>query len=347
MHIADEIVLHIGFAKTGTTAIQRFMLSKKQELLARRVLWPTDESNHYHLHSIVAEKPDALIQIGDLGLSDESTSAFLDAWRARITEEIEEAAPTRIVLSSEHLNGANIVELVRLRRFLAAFTRRIRVLAYVRDPWSMAISTAQQNLRDGLWAGPTSLAFVLNFSEALERFRVAFDVTPEVHVYRSDIVADFLDWIELGDLIEECSVQENASIGLYTACILSRLNQDFPGFDASGAYIADRARGWMVERLMGAFKDEPPILMSRATVDKIAIEGAWEMRAIERRYFGGRRIFDGFEQRLETILGDDTIRIERLDMETVARGMLAAMRALAEHGVFCHDEIERLRVRSG
>lgn len=157
MHRAEEIILHVGFAKTGTTAIQRLLLQNKEQLLAQGVLWPGEEDNHYHLRSIISDDPDSQIQIGRLGLTKEATQAFLEKWRADFAAEIEAAKPQRIILSTEYLTGAAPHELARLREFLAPFGKRLRVLAYIRDPWSMAISTAQQNIRDGIWAAPVPL----------------------------------------------------------------------------------------------------------------------------------------------------------------------------------------------
>ena len=341
MHRADEIILHIGFAKTGTTAIQRFLLSQKSALLAQGVLWPTSDDNHYHLRSIISDDPASQIQIGRLGLSPDDTQQFLEKWRANFLTEIEKTKPQRIVLSTEYLNGAKPHEFGRLRDFLKPLCNRLRVLAYIRDPWTMAVSTAQQNIRNGNWKAPVPLAMALNFHTAIQRFRAGLDNDIEVHIYSNDVVNDFLSWTGL-NLQYERAQRVNRGVGLYTACVIAEMNRLYPVFDENGVYQHDRARDWMVECVSRAFPEEPAIRMNRNTAELLYAKAEAELRAIEADHFGGRRMFDINSAELCDEL-DDSLHIGRLDSETATRGMMAAMRGLSERALHYFDENRRLR----
>ncbi len=346
MHRADEIILHIGFAKTGTTALQQYLLSRKQDLLAQGVLWPGLKSNHYHLHTIASKDPHSLFQVINEGLSREEVQIFAAAWRKSFLDEIDEMRPRRILLSTEFLNGALEEELSHICAFLAPQCHRLRLLAYVRDPWSMAVSTAQQNIIDGLWAEPVELDFVLEHTQALAKFERAFRTRVEVRLYQRDIISDFLGWLRLEGLKPKKETWINRSVGLYTACVLACMNRKTPGFDDKGRYLRDRARGWMVECLMNAFNDEPKIEMSRTTARLLLLKSESEIQLLQARYFGGRRVFgECFDPLSFPALTDDRIHIGRLKTETAARGLLVALRALAERGIWYHDEVERLVVR--
>lgn len=155
MHKADEVILHVGFAKTGTSAIQAAFRLHKAPLLSLGVLYPGTEDAHHHFQSMFADNPNTLIQICRLNLSSaQAATDFIDAYRAGFEAEVRKTKPRRIVLSSEYITAMNDGELRRLGDYLRGFAERFRVLAYMRDPWSFSISMAQQEFRDGRWSGP-------------------------------------------------------------------------------------------------------------------------------------------------------------------------------------------------
>lgn len=341
MHQADEILLHIGFAKTGTTAIQRLLFAHKEELLAQGVLWPGEDDNHYHLRSIISDDAATQIQIRRLGLSDEGVPLFLAEWREKIEAEIRATKPKRILFSTEYLNGAAQHELRRLASFLKQFSPRIRVLAYVRDPWSMAISATQEEVRTGLSPAPVSLAQDVRFNDAIERFKIGLCQELEIRAYQDDVVLNFLEWADIS-IAYERAPRVNRSMGLYTACLLAELNRHYPAFDETGAFLGDHSRGWMAECIAEAFEDEPPIRMNKRTAAAIEELIRSDLDALRRTYFGGREVFPRNEERFSDD-PDDTLHLGRLDTSTATAGLFAAMRGLSDRAIHYFLESQRLR----
>lgn len=341
MHQADEILLHIGFAKTGTTAIQRFLFANKDQLSAQGVLWPTSDDNHFHLRSIISDDAASQIQIRRLGLPEDRVPPFLADWADRVAEEIAATKPKRILFSTEYLNGAAPHELQRLAAFLSRFSPRVRVLAYVRDPWSMAISLTQENIRTGLWVAPVPLSQAVRFGAAINHFQANLGHELEVHAYQSDVISDFLEWTGI-DVAYERTPRANRGMGLHTACVLAELNRLYPAFNEDGVFLQDHSRGWMAECIARSFVDEPPIRMTAATAASIEKQVRPDLDELQRRYFGGREVLS-MDMRKITDEEDDRLHMGRLDSSVAAVGMLAAMRLLSDRALHYFYERQRLR----
>lgn len=330
MHRADEVILHVGFAKTGSSAIQAALRLHKAPLLSLGVLYPGTEDHHCHLQSMFADNPHALIQIRRLALSGmQAERDFITAYRAGFEAEVKKAKPRRIVLSTEYIAGMNQVELGRLADYLRGFGERLRVLAYLRDPWSFSISMAQQEFRDGVWGGPIQLGYRGDMLPFLERIERGLGASLELRPYERDGVSDFADWI--GVPVEGFGDRANIGISFEAACLLTALNRIYPSY-VNGVYQVDGARDWMIEAVSQAFPDGRPIRLSRQTADLIWEQAEPDLRAVYDRYFEGRPVFDRHYDEGTFTDEPDLIDVSRLDPVILAEGMLRALRFLALRG---------------
>jgi hypothetical protein len=340
MHRADEVILHVGFAKTGTSAIQAAFRLHKAALLQTGVLYPGTDDHHHHFQSMFADNPHALIQIRRMMLSDaQAEQDFIAAYRAGFEAEVRNAKPRRIVLSSEYITAMNDPELRRLGDYLRGFGERLRVLAYMRDPWSFSISMAQQEFRDGLWGGPIQLGYRGEMMPFLERMEHGLGARLELRSYKSDAIADFADWI--GVPVEGFGDRANVGITFEAACVLTALNKLYPSY-IGGVYQADGVRDWMIEAVSQAFPDGRPIRLSKRTADSIREQAASDLSAICDQYFKGRPVFDQYYQEAAFTDEPDLIDISRLDSKVVAEGMLRALHFLAIRGAHLHGRAGEL-----
>lgn len=296
MHKADEVILHVGFAKTGTSAIQAAFRLHKAPLLSLGVLYPGTEDAHHHFQSMFADNPNTLIQICRLNLSSaQAATDFIDAYRAGFEAEVRKTKPRRIVLSSEYITAMNDGELRRLGDYLRGFAERFRVLAYMRDPWSFSISMAQQEFRDGRWSGPIQLGYRGDTMPFLEHMERGLGLQMELRLYGDgDCTKDFAEWIDVP--VEGFGDRVNVGVSFESACVLTTLNKLYPSY-INGVFQHDGARDWMIEAVSKAFPDGRPIRLSRQTADSIREQATADMRAICDRYFNGRQVFDRYYKR--------------------------------------------------
>lgn len=339
MHYAQEIILHIGLARTGSTAIQNALLANKTQLLADGVLFPGAEVNHWHLQSLFATSPRELIQIGRLRLSsDDEIKSFIDLWRSELEREIQDTKPSRIIFSSEYIWSMKPKALGELAAYLRSLGRRVRVFAYLRDPWGEAVSVFLQELVAGRWAGPLKLGYRGDLFPLLQTFEEGFGAEIEARIYADDAVGDFAEWADIK--LPASDERPNAKIGIQAACLFTMLNHYFPQFE-DGEYKFSAARDWMVEAISGAFPSDTPVRLSKLRARRIRENSLEDCRRIEEKYFGGRSVFEKFYDENEFAEEYDAIDLSRLSPAIVSKGLLTAMHTLAERALYFHDNALR------
>lgn len=144
-----KIVLHIGQAKTGTTAIQRAFRKNDQELLRQGFLYPACAGGLNH----------ALLTVPILGRVQRALAARIgadyeaglerseQAW-AEVGAEARRTAPNVVILSSEFLFSAkNIEQIPYLVERHFGPDMELEFLAYLRTPSDYYVSAIQQKLK--------------------------------------------------------------------------------------------------------------------------------------------------------------------------------------------------------
>jgi hypothetical protein len=148
-----EIILHIGNTKTGTTSLQFAFFKLKDELQANGICYPN------------------LVGTGfgwtvDRGMStgNADTNARFD-WEMYEQEDrllwlIEKSLATcnpedTIILSSEHLSRLTVPESFwkNISEISRKHSCRIKVIFYIRDPFSMLLACYQQFVKENGFAG--------------------------------------------------------------------------------------------------------------------------------------------------------------------------------------------------
>ena len=330
--MAEELILHAGLAKTGTTAIQRALAASRDTLRQRDVLYPGPEGDHHHLQSMFSENPEALIQIGRLGLNDAATErGFIANYRVALEREIKAADCKRIVLSSEYIPAMRKSELASLAAYLRSFASNFRVIIFLRDPWSMTISTFQEELRTGIWSGPVRLGYRGDMRDHLEHLEQGLGTNLEAQIYDGDSVAQMSKCLGIPLLAPD--ERSNEAIGFHAACMLTQLNKCYPQF-VNGRYVFDGARDWMAQAVCHAFPNIAPVRMSKRTAASIFEQGRADLAAVSAKYFGSQPVFEKFYAESLFSDDDDEISVDRLSPDVISEGMLRALHFLAERGAY-------------
>jgi hypothetical protein len=207
-----QIYLHIGYGKTGTSAVQSFLAAERERLLLRGVLYPKC-GMFDHAHHLLTEHPDDL-----LAEMAEHTRALYD----ELLDEIEASGADRIVLSSEHFCFMPEAHVRQLAEIFGAF--EVKVIFYVRNPFKLIRSTYLQRQKQGLdYCGDIQSFYELHresfdFEARIRPWRAAFTRRNIIvrlydsHAVGTDTTRDFLNIIGIQRLTGYAPKRENASL---------------------------------------------------------------------------------------------------------------------------------------
>ncbi|MEB3171696.1 MAG: hypothetical protein VKK43_10005 [Synechococcaceae cyanobacterium] len=283
-----SLILHIGTAKTGTTAIQHFLAANRDALAAQGVVVPSflgNGPNHRWLPLLAQGETtrDGFTERQGLGNSPEQLRAGRAAKRLELRQAAGATADATWIISSEQLyTRLSARELLRLRRLLQPLFEDIRVLVYLRQPLPAAISAWSTRTRSGRVSPslppPQSFAPLCDHAASLRRWQQVFG--------QERLVVRLFDPAALrgGSLIEDfcsCSgiangsalalpTNENRSLSYQAIKLLWHLQQRLHCHDPSAPVPPPAPRSWrwralvrFVERSLAGFPPYQPTVRER------------------------------------------------------------------------------------
>lgn len=191
----EQIIVHVGQHKTGTTHIQNTMNANSDYLLSRGVYYPSvieGETGHHGLVRQFYDPSDKALEKDFFG-SPGDDELILSALETRTDARIA-------VLSSEGLLtnlGANIERMRALDERLCRLAKSVRYVAYLRDPVSGFPSACSQALIRSAILPRSNWAFKLSLSPLIKLRGLVGDRL-DVRVYDrtafpgGDVMDDFL-----------------------------------------------------------------------------------------------------------------------------------------------------------
>jgi hypothetical protein len=146
-----DLVLHIGWGKTGTSSIQNFLAQNRDHLAELGFLYPRTPGRARHGQLGVFIRPDD--ELPDrLAWQRQNTpdpAAFRKRFRRRLFREINESGLSRVLMSDEELYDASSPALRRLRRFSDRIAQNLRLVVYLRRQDDHLVSSYQQRVKVG------------------------------------------------------------------------------------------------------------------------------------------------------------------------------------------------------
>lgn len=198
MTSVKKILLHIGMAKSGSTALQHAFRRQADELRAAGVLYPEVSSSsvsHKFLAFRLRDDDELPGHFRNIHGNDPARreQCFRDDWQA-IRDQVDKHQPHTLLLSTEHLfYGFDRGRGAALRDVLAEISSDIEVVAYLRQPSAYYLSDTQQTLKGtSEFPAPAPVQYrnVLTQCQALFS-RVTAIPFDRKQLRDGDVVADF------------------------------------------------------------------------------------------------------------------------------------------------------------
>lgn len=144
-----RLIIHIGMHKTGTTSIQHALDANYASLRSRRILYP--KAGRVRNGEIMSRHHPLAWSL--MGETDQPLSVHIEPLR----QEVKDAAPSVVILSSEHLCGANLPPNV-LQDIKQIFPSADRTwIIYLRRQDRLAMSRYAENIKTGKVAWPSGI----------------------------------------------------------------------------------------------------------------------------------------------------------------------------------------------
>ena len=248
-------IIHIGFHKTGTTALQKFCL-KNADVLAKEigVQYFTALSNHSYLSVLLEKKFISNDFLNAKGFFiKERKEDFKTSLHDALIEQASTCNTPYFMLSGEKFSKSTPEELETLKSILAPYFDEIRIVSFVREPRSFINSYLQQLIRKGITLDqihPKTLTYQRSHfggegaSHVLPMYKVVHQRFAKIFGEKSLTILDYTRMRNAGgsvvdtffsevfgvdDLpVETTSVRENQSVSKIVTLLLERINHYFP-----------------------------------------------------------------------------------------------------------------------
>ncbi len=150
-----KVILHLGFAKTGTTSLQFSLLQTRDELLRAGIYFPTEPGgapNHHILQALDGNEHPMNWVLKSYGHGKKGERAARQ-WCDQVALEAKRSGAHTMILTSEVLFTTRSENRMKeIANWLRGFADEIIPVAYVRDPIGRFVSTTQENAKlDHRW----------------------------------------------------------------------------------------------------------------------------------------------------------------------------------------------------
>lgn len=270
----DVLYCHIGSGKTGTSSIQGTFF-RNSEALRRFGMHYVRRPGGLLAH--VADDPARVAQVRRRGMAEPQIGRFAARAVTALRDGAADAQTPAGLISTEHMMGLSGSEMDRLAALLRSVARQVRVVFYVRHPWSRIPSLLAQNVKTGAARLDVRLT---NYVESYERA-----LTPWMDRFGKDAIV--LRAFDVARMPERSPVADIChAIGVPEAFDAIEPHAANPGLSAAATLIADALNGALRrERLpagpreylfeLGGGKFTLPAEALRALKPQIDRELAW------------------------------------------------------------------------
>lgn len=147
--MVDEIIVHFGMHKTGSTSIQKAFARDLDDPRFHYINLGEPNQSRY-LITLFTDRPHLHHTHIALGVVESDIPLLREKTEAEFLRELRNAEGRKAILSAEVIGILPLIVLKRLYAFLSRHARRIRAVGYVRSPRGYVESLFQQRVKGGL-----------------------------------------------------------------------------------------------------------------------------------------------------------------------------------------------------
>lgn len=217
----NTVYLHIGFHKTGSSAIQKSIHGYDDGITATASF---DVENHsIPMFTIFSDsKYTYPIWIKE-GCSKQDIIRLSESYELSLRKNLMRTDIENLIISGEDISGLDPHEKVKLISYLQNFTKKIKIIAYVRNPLDFAVSNSQEYIKSARYpiiVGPNFRNKILPFIEVLPREDITIVNYDNLISEKSSVIQDFQNQLNIKKLNESVA---NKSLGSLSVAILFQL----------------------------------------------------------------------------------------------------------------------------
>lgn len=212
----DDIVLHLGAGKTGTSSIQHLLGANRETLASHGVLYPRTPGGARHTRlGMFAKSDEDLVRTGAwrrMGRPD--PRRFRRRFRRRLLQEVADAAPRQVLFSDEALLSLSEEAVRRLTRLTRAIGGDVRAVVYLRRQDERLVSQYQQEVKTGRtatladWAASAGGTHLHDYHQRLTTWRGVLG--PSALVVRRFEPSAFVNGSLYDDFLDAAGIQMSA-----------------------------------------------------------------------------------------------------------------------------------------
>jgi hypothetical protein len=257
-----DVILHVGFHKTGSSAIQDALQGYDDGVTSYANL---GEPNHSIFFQTVFDSSQNDYYWSRLGLSDIEVNKISVSYIQKLKAQLANNRP-RIVFSGENISVLDLPALYELKSFLQRYSLNQKVIVFVREPQSLVASLIQEHVKhsDLRWLDQGIVS--VNLSGRIENLLKVFgpervqilryeDAQDQKRGYEGDIVRYFCDIAGLDHKQAKQNVYSNTSIEFITIRLLIKFYRT--GFLHNHGEVLERVRWKFIECLNILMKQIP------------------------------------------------------------------------------------------
>jgi hypothetical protein len=332
-----QLILHVGFHKSGTTALQESFFTQRKELETKGVLYPSvGWQAHHRIAWAIAIKRWGWKDRGGKTTPYSTWTKML--WRIRLSKA------NKVVLSSEFLSELPLDKMQLLKKQVQG--RQIKVLFTLRPLVKLLGSSYQQYLKYGLkedyvtwlhsvldvpgqsklnpsfWKRNMHGDVVARWAEVFGTENVAVIIVDE---QKPELLFDSVNnYLELpSGFLKPQSTGSNRSLSLEEMTLLLEINKRFPQKRSWPEYLTFIRNGYVRE-----LTDKVPVKAGKEKLptpswaidagNKIATRSKLKLQELKVKVYGDLESLDSAKA-----LEGEPKYPESIDIETIAQAMLA------------------------
>ncbi|TGD71363.1 hypothetical protein E4634_19015 [Mangrovimicrobium sediminis] len=230
-----QLILHMGFHKTGTTSIQKACRINAQRLGEAGIYYPEfvfegvqyNRNHSIPVYSMFSERPEEFPRNLLIG---HDVIAANTCFRQQLEQALH-CSESRLVLSGEAISLLSAVELTSLKQFVEAAGWEVRAVVYLRRPATFFSSWFAQRSRLGDDPAKTNEA-----QKIIERVSAVRSVFPAVEFYSFEQVCEqhgssvrhFFRLLDLPDELADAADWLNRSPSTQAVRLMQSISAEYP-----------------------------------------------------------------------------------------------------------------------